>query len=356
MAVTIRDVARVAGVSVGAISRILNNDPSLIVTEETRQLVWDVVRKMHYKPLRHRRKVNAVKKLAVFIATSNEEEVRDPYWALVREGVEQQAEQLGYIVSKSVRKNGNFMEFAHECAVNEIDGILAIGSITSDTIKHFVPDVPHIVFISYRPKDSAFDSIWSDLETATRNIIDYFLSEDYHSIGFIGGVERALSINEAGLVSYIENIDPRMHAYCKYMKKLDLYQESNLYIADTWDSEEGYKVMKKVLSQKNFPQAMIIANDMMAIGALSAIQESGLHVPDDMAIISFNDIQAASCMHPPLTTVRIAAKEMGIQAVKLLESRFDGRDYPVSKILPTRLIIRGSCGGNPGNAFERYIL
>ena len=173
----------------------------------------------------------------------------------------------------------------------------------------------------------------------------------------MGGTDEIIDMDENNQLKKIKTIGMRHDSYCNYMKKLELYEEKYCHIEEGWDSETGYQTMKKILSFKDIPEAIIIASDMLAIGALSALQEEGLQVPDDMAIISFNNIRAATCMRPPLTTVHIPAKEIERQAVKLLAEQFEGREYPVSYLLPTRLIIRGSCGGRPGNnPYERYVL
>lgn len=107
---------------------------------------------------------------------------------------------------------------------------------------------------------------------------------------------------------------------------------------------EGYRLMKKAIDQGHLPEAFFIASDSMAIGALKALQEAGLQVPRDTAIVSFNGIEEAEFASTPLTTVKVYTEEMGRTGVKLLLDRLNGRTLPQHVTLPTTLIVRQSCG------------
>lgn len=111
-----------------------------------------------------------------------------------------------------------------------------------------------------------------------------------------------------------------------------------------YSMREGYRLMKKAIDQGHLPEAFFIASDSMAIGALKALQEAGLQVPRDTAIVSFNGIEEAEFASTPLTTVKVYTEEMGRTGVKLLLDRLNGRTLPHHVTLPTTLIVRQSCG------------
>jgi LacI family transcriptional regulator len=106
--------------------------------------------------------------------------------------------------------------------------------------------------------------------------------------------------------------------------------------------ESGYKLTRRILSESNRPDALITANDNMAVGAYRAIHEMGLRIPDDIAVASFNDVSVAQFMSPPLTTVHLPAEEIGEGAVELLLERVGGRELPKRVTLATSLRWRGS--------------
>lgn len=119
----------------------------------------------------------------------------------------------------------------------------------------------------------------------------------------------------------------------------------DIYIGE-YTMSHGYELMKKAIKKKNVPKAFFVASDPMAIGALRALQEAGLSVPSDVALVAFDDIEAARFSSPPLSTVKVYTKEMGQTGVKLLMDRINGRNLPIKVTIPTSLVIRQSCGSS----------
>ncbi len=355
---TIRDIARESGVSIGAVSRILNDDPSLSVTEETRQRVMEVVKKLEYHPLHHRGgRRKRRKTIGIVMTLSPQQEVNDPYFMIIREGVEQQAEKMGFTIGSLFRGMGSMADSQSSDNPQEFDGLVVIGHASSKEIASLFPNVKYVVFVDYRPQTVKYDSVLAELGNATRNLIDYLRSLGHEKIGFIGGVDRAQSLDKHGTETFPQQPEARHEAFCNYMKELGIFQEKYVYQFATWTSEVGYRGMKDIVVQGDLPDAFIIANDMMAIGALGALREEGVKVPQDVALVSFNDMTAAAYMHPALTTVHLYAKELGEQAIKMLLDQMAGRSYPVSQVMPTKLVIRETCGGKPGNSiYEDYII
>lgn len=141
----------------------------------------------------------------------------------------------------------------------------------------------------------------------------------------------------------MEYEDERLSTYKRYIgeKKIENTQDS--YVGE-FTLSDGYALMQQAIAGGNLPQAFFIASDSMAVGALRALQEKNIKVPEDVAIVSFNDIEMAAYVNPPLTTVKVHTEQMGSVAVKLLLDRLAGREIPLKVTVPTELIVRESCG------------
>lgn len=337
--VTIKDIAVRAKVSPATVSRVLNNDETLSVTDETRQNILQVAKELKYIPVKKRGilKKNAdIKKMKVGIVLcqSSEEELSDPYFLPIRQGIEKECKNNGLFDIELFRLQNLYPNQFR----NDIDGLIVIGKVNPEFIKNFSIGTQHIIYIDYCPNEDEYDSITIDFKKATDKILDHLLKIGYKRIGYIGG---------GALEHYTNNTltmkDDRQIIFENRMKKEKLYESQDIHIGD-FTMAQGYELMKFALKQGNLPNAFFIASDPMAIGALHALQESNLRVPQDVAIVSFNDIEMAKYASTPLTTVKVHTEEMGRISVRLLMDRLGGRKIPLKVVVPTELVIRESCG------------
>lgn len=339
---TIRDIAQVAQVSAATVSRILSEDATLSVAEETRKRVLDACEKLQYTPNKKRKRnakfQNESEHIGLLLLCSSELEYDDPYFMNLRLGVEKQCTDLGINISKTVRMNGDSLE-NHQ--LSRLDGLIVIGNVDADDLSRFYPRVDRIVFVNFSPDLDRFDSVISDFHRATNQVMDHFSKLGYTNIGYIGGTEVIHRIEHES----VEITEKRKLYYEQYLKERNLYCKQNVYFGD-WTIASGYQMMKKAIAKGNLPEAFFIASDPMAIGALRALQEEGVSVPRDVAIIGFDDIEMSAFSSVPLTTVKIYTEQMGRSAVNLMIERLRGRDIPVQIVVPTKLIIRESCGNS----------
>lgn len=343
--ITMKDIAEKANVSIATVSRILNHDATLSVSEETRQRVFEIAKQLNYRPVRRRstNRVNQLKnkdtecyQIALLLAVSQQEETTDPYFSLIRRGIEEECEQLPLHVSSVIRVNGA----TGVQDLSQFDGLIVIGGIDPDDIQHHFPKKGDVVFVTQVIDVKEHDVVCSNLEAATENIVDYLMALGHTRIGYIGGAEMIKKIN--GGKSY-EIDDVRKRAFERKMKALGLYEPNHVFIGD-WGPAGGYELMKASIESGDLPSAFVIASDPMAIGALHAIHQARLKVPEDISMISFDDIDAAAFLNPPLSTVKIHAYEMGKIAANALHERMSGsREIPVKIVTPAELIIRESC-------------
>lgn len=324
---TIKEIARLAELSSTTVSRILNQDPTLKVPEETRERVLTIVSKLQYKSRKKRRTqaTDTSQKIGVVTFLSEQAELSDPYFLSIRSGIDRRCADLGIEPSSFVRWSNQ-----GELSVNfsELDGIIVIGDhpTFADTVGGLCE---HVVFIDVSPDPSRYDSVVIDFHDATKSVLDYLLGLGHQRIGYIGGTRSS-------------GKDGRQSAFEEILGSEGYFNRKYVFIGD-WSANSGYRLMMEAIAMGNLPTAFFIGSDQLTFGALHALREAGLAVPDDVSMVGFDDIETARFMQPPLTTVRVFPEVMGRAAVDLLADRIRGRELPYKLVVPTKLIVRQSC-------------
>lgn len=221
-----------------------------------------------------------------------------------------------------------------------VQRVLFRSVIGQEEVENQVKQVQHLVFVDVSPDEQLYDSVVIDSEKATEKVIQYLLDLGHKKIGYIGGQSYTIG----GLSGKLEIHDVRKRTYEKMLTEQGLYNPEYTYIGK-WTTKDGLTLMEEAIHSGNLPTAFFIGSDPMAIGALKALTDSGLKVPDDIAIFGFDGIELCEFVTPPLSTVKVHTEEMGKVAVNLLVERIDGRTLPLKVVVPTSLIIRKSCGG-----------
>jgi LacI family transcriptional regulator len=335
--VTIKDIAKRANVSTATVSRILNNDPTLSVSDETRKKILDLVTELDYKPLR-KKSVKAEKNIDSFnigLIFLNDESI-DPYFQSIRLGVESTCHQfpLNIVSTMVVGKSAITSE-----TLSDLDGLIVIGDIDTREIKEIYYKNNDIVAVDYLPpNDSDVDVVISDFEGATEQVINHLLDLGHEEIAFVGGKGLVHGVVSRKMV---EKVDVRKSTFEKVMKEKGLYNPSYI-LEEEWGPANGYSLTKQLIEKGKMPSAILVGSDPMALGVLRGLHESGYQVPIDVSVVSFDDIEAAAYVNPRLSTVKVHGDEMGRTAVKLLYDRIMGRKIAMKVTLPTELIIRDS--------------
>lgn len=335
---TLKEIAVLSQVSPGTVSRVLNNDQTISVTDETRERILKTAKELGYKTVQERKvrqkreTTKAELKVGILLCQTLAEEVDDPYFLSIREGVEEELIDQGITSTSMFRLNdGSSNE-----QIRGLDGLIVIGRISKNTVKTVSDHINNIVYINHSPDEELYDSVVIDFKKSTEAALNHLLDLGYKRIGFIGGVEKEHSGNEKVMIE-----DKRLTTFERMMKKEGLYNPDYIFIGE-YKMSQGYQLMKKAVQEKDIPEAFFIASDPMAIGALSALQEAKLSVPNDIAIVSFDDIEMAKFASTPLTTIKVFTKEMGQTGVKILLDRINGRKLPLKVVVPTQLIVRQS--------------
>jgi LacI family transcriptional regulator len=219
-----------------------------------------------------------------------------------------------------------------------LDGLIVLGNVEVSDLKEIYYENGNIVFVDYCPDGKDFDVVISDFEAATHEVMEYLLSIGHSDIAYIGGrkVIKHISSDQS-----FEEVDIRERVYETIMKEKGLY-DPELVLLGEFGPTSGYQLMKRLLERKTLPTAVVTGSDPMALGAFRALHEAGIKVPEEISVISFDDIEAAAYLNPALSTVKIHTEEMGKIAVRLLSERIKGRTIPLKVVLPTELVLRES--------------
>jgi LacI family transcriptional regulator len=334
---TIKDIAQKAGVSPATVSRVLNYDASLSVSDEKRKLILEIAEELEYRTPRKRKSKSFSKKMRIALIHwyTVQQELEDPYYMSIRIGIEKSCiEHKVDIVKVYDPKNYDFDELA------KVDGLIAIGKYDDLQIDLFYKITKNIVFVDSSPRERLFDSIVIDFEKAVLGVIKSLIKEGHKHIGYIGGREY-VGETKTPLGERRELI------FREYMDSIGMLDNDEIYVG-SFVAESGYQLMKEAVEHsKDLPTAFFIASDSMAIGALRALHEKQIKVPDQVSIIGFNDIPTSKYTVPPLATVRVHKEFMGETAVELLLERIlRKREISKKVIIPTELIRRDSLGQN----------
>jgi len=309
LGVTIKTIAEKLGVSYATVSRALNDHPD--VNEDTKQKVIAKANEMGYQP-------NAIARGLVNKETKTIglviPDITNPFFPQVARGVEEAAATAGYNIFLC---NSNWNKNREEHYVNallqkQVDGLIITPSSEDlDYLKNLLKSKIKAVFVSSFIPLENYTSVIVDNVLGTEQAVDHLIEKGYQKIAFIGAGEERFANKE------------RIKGYKKALAKhnMELREDFITSVKRSYDQESGYELMKNILSNNDkskIPDAIICYNDLLALGTIQAIKEANLNVPEDIAVIGFDDISFASLSEIKLTTVAQPKYEMGKVALETL--------------------------------------
>jgi LacI family transcriptional regulator len=332
--VTIRDVAAAAGVSYQTVSRVINDRPD--VAEETRSRVWQVIEELGYQPSAIARGLVSKRTYTLGLITAD---FSDYFFSQVIVGAEVEARKHDYffMLCSTERNPDDEPEYLRLLTERQVDGILFARPSTEEDNRHIVSllrrDVPLVTTAYHVPGEDLtvvdVDNVDGGLK-ATQCLID----GGHRQIGAITGPLDWKSVND------------RNRGYRLALEQAGIPFDGSLIEHGAWSYESGYQAVGQLLERAPHITALFAQNDRMAVGAMRALREAGRMIPDDVAIVGYDDIPAAAYSHPPLTTIRQPMHEVGETATQKLIELIDDPDAGREEILlKTELVRRGSCGG-----------
>ncbi|MFC6171170.1 LacI family DNA-binding transcriptional regulator [Loigolactobacillus jiayinensis] len=331
MATTLKDIAHAAGVSLTTVSRVLNYDQSLSVGAATRKRIFAVAEELNYTKIRRPQAEPQTKlhKIAIVQWYSEAREQDDLYYMAIRLGIEQRSQYHQFEVTRIFQNNINQL-------TGEIDGVIAIGKFSADQVSELQTLTDNLVFVDDDQFTAGFDSVLTDFAQAVQQVIDFFWTQELHDIGLIYGTE--ITTDGQRQIN-----DPREQAFKQAMTAHQAYRAEFCFASD-FTNQGGYQAMKQAITTlgDQLPHAFFVANDPMATGALKALQEAQISVPERVSIFSFNDTALAKYVYPELSSVHVATNLMGATAVDLLQKRAQQAQVPQRVELGTELVFRAS--------------
>jgi LacI family transcriptional regulator len=339
------DVAQLAGVSRATVSYVMNNQTGggVPISEETRQRVLEAIAELDYVPDTRAQALRSgnTKTIGLIIP-----DIHNPHFWEIADGAEQEAYAAGYhILLSSIPPENKYAEdIFKNLSHRRIDGLMMVPSFIyhsedaqktlASLLKRRLPIVG--MMSDHGDKSYNFDRVVSDYRDATIEVMTHLLSLQHRRIGLIYGI----AVPDLG--------EDRLVAYRESLQAAGLPIDPSLIIACGPTIEDSYQATTQLLELPSPPTALLAINDFLAIGALRAIRDLNLNVPEDVSLFGYDDIPLAKYLVPRLSTASKDGEKIGREAIRLLLARLEDPDRPIQRIkLPARLILRESIGPAP---------
>ena len=331
------DIAYQAGVSQSTVSRALRNSP--LVNEETRLKVQEIAKKLNYKVDKNasslRTQQSATIALLLFEDPTSDDSLINPFFLSMLGSITKACASKGYDLLISFQQMNSDWHADFEDS-NKADGIILLGygdyHDYEEKLKHLIDQDTHFVRWGAEVKDLPVVSVGCDNFHGGYQVTDHLIANGRKNIAFLG---CATSHSPEFLDRYL--------GHCNALKNANLTVQPALQVEAISTEAAGYNAAKELLASNEKFDAVFAACDLIAVGAMRAFQESGLVVPDDVAIAGFDDIQIASFTNPALTTAKQNTKLAGELLVDKLLTLING-EQASTQLMPTSLVIRKSCG------------
>ena len=325
--VTIKDVARVAQVSVATVSRALNGHGN--VAEEVRHRVLAAAQELRYTPHAAARSLSSRRTQTLGVVLPD---LHGEFFSELMRGIDQvaRAQRLHLLVS-SYHGNPEEQGAALRAMRGRVDGLLVMSPfVAAPTLlsEHLEPSLPAVLINSQAGLDGTA-VLGVDNHGGAMAMVEHLVASGHRRIAFIAGPQDNFDAHE------------RLRGYREALQRL-LPGAQEWVLPGDFDEASGHRAGRELLAASPRPDAVFAANDMMALGCLFAFAQAGVRVPADIALAGFDDIPLARYVHPALTTIRVNIAELGARAARLLIAKVAGEATNESSVLMTELIVRES--------------
>lgn len=330
----IKSVAKKAGVSVATVSRVLNHPDA--VAPDTKEHILSVMESLDYKPnwMARGLKLNRTGAIALLIP-----EITDLGYMEIAKGVEDVAHQKNYNIMLCATEDDRNKEkgYVENFISRKIDGVILVSTYLkkSDLAQMKKQDIS-VVLIGKNDELTGENLVYTDFKAAAAEATRHMLEIGYRKIGVICGSRPK-----------IENLD-KLEGFRKTMEEEGLTCQEAHILEEENSIEGGYLAASKLLNLKDRPEAIFVTSDIMAIGAMEKIKQSGLSIPHDIAVVGFDNLKISGYLEPKLTTVTKPMYRMGLVAARLLfdimEDENQEDNEPQEILIQSKLKVRKSCG------------
>ena len=332
MKMTIGEIAKMAGVSKTTISRVLNNKPD--VDGATRKRILDLIEEYDFQPNAFAKAISTQKSnhVGLLIPHNAEYVFSNPFYTEVMHGVSTEVDRQGYFLVMCFAHEANYLDIYKQ---KRVDGfvLLSPGSFHKNIINSLNAEKVPFISTAKISEDEPMAYVDVDNYYGATLAMEHLVALGHKRIAYIGKPS-------------LRSSQDRLRGYQAVIEKYGLPQHEDwMLITDTSSVQGGHDYTLKLLQSQEVPTAIFLANDTMAIGALRAVKDAGLRIPEDIGVVGIDDMPFSATSDPPLTTIRQPIQRLGAVAAQTL---IDMIDYPSAThhhiILPTELVIRASSG------------
>jgi LacI family transcriptional regulator len=329
---TVRDVAKLAGVSPITVSRVINNTG--YISEETRRRVDEAIQQLGYVPntLARSLRLRQTNTLALVLT-----DISNPFWTTVVRGVEDAASDAGFnvILCNTDESEAEQDKYLSVLLQKRVDGVLLVPVRCTSKPVHFIQKqkVPLVVLDRHIPGVEV-DSVRCDSEGGGYELVRLLIAKGHRKIAMLSGPRG------------VSSADDRVAGYQRAMADSGLPIQNELIFYGEFTQTSGYQMMKQALAVEPQLSAIFAGNNFITMGAFKASRDAGLRIPEDIALVGFDDLPIDLVIDPFFTVAAQPAYEMGKQATELLLAHIAWQDIPQFQeiILPTEIIVRRSSG------------
>ena len=333
--ISIKDVAKEAGVSTSTVSYVLNSTPTETISEETSKRVMAAVQKLGYVPNLNARSLSSSRSNLIGVLIPQTEPGKEfmfsnPFYGDLLSSIEYTARQHGYhLLLSGTKEDQNYLNIAQN---RGLDGIIIVGTYPGENLNALKKLGVPIVLVDSYVNDDDFHTLGIEDKEGARIATRYLIEKGHRKIAFISGSIRENGVNMK-----------RYQGYCDALKEAGLPLDEQDIYSGTVDYEYGLTAVHQYIDRGKKQSAAFITADVISMGVIKGLKQNNIRVPDDLSIVSFDDVYLAEMSYPSLTTIHQDIDEKGRQAVQLVLEAARSKEHQHKEcILPLRLVERES--------------
>lgn len=336
---TLKELAKRAGVSISTVSRVVNGNDSHAAGEAVRDRIWQLVHETGYIPNASAQSLKIGSRqtgsshqlsLACFFARTEDRESGQFFSELFR-SIEQECAHRHYHVT-GIYPSLEQKEFPADLRLPQADGVIVLGRCRKGLLQQLCKNCRHVILVGLNEmKDSGCDQVICDGYEAAKTAVRYLVSLGHRHIAYVGE----------------QSEEARYRGYFDAMRQFRLPIQKEFIINTPLCAKGGHEAGKRLMTLFPRPTAVFCANDVTAIGVMKAVQQQGLHLPEELSVVSIDDVEMCKYCTPMLSSIHISKGDLGRFAVKTLIDRIEGgHSTPIKIDIPFTLIERESCTKN----------
>jgi len=333
---TIKDIAKAANVSPSTVSLVLNNSNK--VKLETRKKVWKIIEEYNYIPNQFARSlITKQKKIIAAISVSMKrpkrarafDSVGDTYLLDLLPGIEEEINKTDYSLLLDAIYIGD-SQYSEIINPNRVDGLIIAGGFIGESLANTLIDskIPTVLVGAHHPK---FDCVDTDPERGIYLATRHLIESGHRDIVFINNSDKS------------QSYEAKLKGFYKVMNEFNIPICSDRIAISEFSGQEGYDVFSRMWEKGLRPTAVVTGYDGISLGVMRYLNEKGVHCPEDVSIVGFEDGILAEYAIPPLTTIRVHKEQLGLKAIQILINRIENPESArVNVVIDPELIIRKS--------------